>query len=178
MRMQIRSSVFETNSSSTHSIAISKRPVVIGKYINFGIGEFGWENGTADTADYLYTAILEQNNSSELLNKLKDILDKYSIEYKFEEPSYSDYEYLDYGYIDHGYELGEFLNAVLNNEDLLMRYLFGDSTVYTGNDNQDSDPSGCDIADEYYWTEENGKYVEKLNPYHDSVNYEYFYKGN
>jgi hypothetical protein len=181
MKRQIRSSVFETNSSSTHSIAISKAPVVAGKYISFGIGEFGWENDTADTADYLYTAILEQNNSSELLNKLKDILDKHSIEYKFEEPRYvkSSYgEYLDYGYIDHGYELGEFLDAVLNNEDLLMRYLFGDSTVYTGNDNQESDPSGCDIADEYYWTEENGKYVEKLNPYHDSANYEYFYKGN
>ena len=181
MKKQIRSSVFETNSSSTHSIAISKAPVVAGKYISFGIGEFGWENDTADTADYLYTAILEQNNSSELLNKLKEILDKHSIEYKFEEPRYvkSSYgEYLDYGYIDHGYELVEFLDAVLNNEDLLMRYLFGDSTVYTGNDNQESDPSGCDIADEYYWTEENGKYVEKLNPYHDSVNYEYFYKGN
>lgn len=181
MKKQIRSSVFETNSSSTHSIAISKAPVVAGKYISFGIGEFGWENDTADTADYLYTAILEQNNSSELLNKLKDILDKHSIEYKFEEPRYvkSSYgEYLDYGYIDHGYELGEFLDAVLNNEDLLMRYLFGDSTVYTGNDNQESDPSGCDIADEYYWTEENGKYVKKLNPYHDSANYEYFYKGN
>lgn len=181
MKKQIRSNVFETNSSSTHSIAISKAPVVAGKYISFGIGEFGWENDTADTADYLYTAILEQNNSSELLNKLKDILDKHSIEYKFEEHRYvkSSYgEYLDYGYIDHGYELGEFLDAVLNNEDLLMRYLFGDSTVYTGNDNQESDPSGCDIADEYYWTEENGKYVEKLNPYHDSANYEYFYKGN
>ena len=182
--IQIRSSVFETNSSSTHSIAISKKPVAAGKYIRFCIGEFGWENGVANTADYLYTAILEQNNSSELLNKLKEILDKYSIEYKFEEPryeksSYSDYEYLAYGYIDHGYELGDFLEAVLNNEDLLMRYLFGDSTVYTGNDNQDSDPSGCDIADEYYWAEdEHGEYVQKLNPYHDSENYEYFYKGN
>ena len=183
MKRQIRSSVFETNSSSTHSIAISKAPVVAGKHISFGIGEFGWENGIADTADYLYTAILEQRNPSELLDKLKEILNKHSIEYKFEEPryeksAYGDYEYLDYGYIDHAYELGEFLDEVLNNEDLLMRYLFGNSTVYTGNDNQDSDPSGCDIADEYYWTEENGKYVEKLNPYHDSVNYEYFYKGN
>lgn len=183
MKRQIRSSVFETNSSSTHSIAISKSPVVADKHISFGVGEFGWENGIADTADYLYTAILEQNNSSELLNKLKEILDKHSIEYKFEEPryeksAYSDYEYLAYGYIDHGYELVEFLDAVLNDEDLLMRYLFGDSTVYTGNDNQDSVPNGCDIADEYYWTEENGKYVEKLNPYHDSANYDYFYKGN
>ena len=123
--IQIRSSVFETNSSSTHSIAISKKPVVVGKYIRFCIGEFGWENGRANTADYLYTAILEQDNSSELLNKLKEILDKYSIEYKFDEPryeksSYSNYEYLAYGYIDHGYELGEFLDAVLSNEDLLM----------------------------------------------------------
>ncbi len=183
MKRQIRSSVFETNSSSTHSIAISKAPVVIGKHIRFGIGEFGWENDIADTADYLYTAILEQNNSSELLNKLKEILDRHSIEYEFEEARYrksynGEYEYLDYGYIDHGYELGEFLDTILSNEDLLMRYLFGDSAVYTGNDNQDSIPNGCDIADEYYWTEENGKYVEKPNPYHDPVNYEYFYKGN
>lgn len=184
MKRQIRSNVFETNSSSTHSIAISKAPVVIGKSIHFGIGEFGWENDTADTADYLYTAILEQNNSSELLNKLKEILDKYSIEYKFAEPRFKksyngEYEYLDYGYIDHSDELGEFLDAILSNEDLLMRYLFGDSAVYTGNDNQDSIPNGCDIADEYYWTEdEHGKYVEMLNPYHDSENYDYFYKGN
>ena len=184
MKRQIRSSVFETNSSSTHSIAIAKAPVVIGKSIHFGIGEFGWANGCADTADYLYTAILEQNNHSELLNKLKEILDRHSIEYKFEEPKYrkstdGKYEWIDYGYIDHSDELDDFLDAVLNNEDLLMRYLFGDSAVYTGNDNQDSDPSGCDIADEHYWTEdENGKYIELPNPYHDPVNYEYFYKGN
>lgn len=183
MKRQIRNSVFETNSSSTHSIAISKAPVVTGKCINFNIGEFGWENGTADTADYLYTAILEQNNSTELINRLKEILDKHQIEYRFEKPryeksAYGEYEYLAYGYIDHSQDLGEFLDAVLTNEDLLMRYLFGDSTVYTGNDNQDENPSGCGIADEYYWTEENGKYVKEPNPYHDSVNYEYFYKGN
>lgn len=182
--IQVRNNVFETNSSSTHSIAISKHPVVIGKAISFRIGEFGWENDIANTADYLYTAILEQRNSNELLNKLKDILDKYSIEYHFEEPEYqisSDgkYKWMKYGYIDHGYELDEFLNAILSNEDLLMRYLFGNSTVYTGNDNQDCVPSGCNIADEYtYEEDENGRYVEVLNPYHDPVNYEYFYKGN
>ena len=65
MKRQIRSSVFETNSSSTHSIAISKAHVVAGKYISFRIGEFGWENGCADTADYLYTAILERDDRYE-----------------------------------------------------------------------------------------------------------------
>ena len=183
MKRQIRRSVFETNSSSTHSIAISKKPVVAGRSIYFGIGEFGWGNGCADTADYLYTAILERDDRHDLLDKLKKILDKHSIEYEFEEPRYEDsydgkYKWLAHGYVDHSYELGEFIFTILDNEDLLMRYLFGDSAVYTGNDNQDSDPSGCNIADKYYWTEENGKYVEKLNPYHDEENYEYFYKGN
>ena len=37
---QIRRNVFETNSSSTHSIAISKKPAVIGNHIHFCIGEF------------------------------------------------------------------------------------------------------------------------------------------
>jgi hypothetical protein len=182
--IQIRSGVFETNSSSTHSIAISKAPAVIGTKIHFGIGEFGWENDVANTADYLYTAILEQNNPNELLDKLKEILDRHLIEYSFEKPTYTTsydgkYEYMSYGYIDHSNELCEFLDAVFNNEDLLMRYLFGNSAVYTGNDNLDDCPSGCNIADEYIWEEdENGNYVEVPNPYHDPINYEYFYKSN
>ena len=183
---QIRNSVFETNSSSTHSIAISKAPVVAGEYISFGIGEFGWENGVANTADYLYTAILYVYSSEvaeEKIEHLKRILDKYDVSYQFEEPKYwtadSGHSYLDNGYIDHGNELTKFLEAIFSNEDLLMRYLFGNSTVYTGNDNQDDNPSGCNIADEYYYAEdEYGNYVEKLNPYHDPENYEYFYKGN
>ena len=184
MKRQIRNMVFETNSSSTHSIAISKKPVVIGKSIHFGIGEFGWSNDCVDTTDYLYTAILEQDDRDDLLNKLKEILDKYSIEYSLEEPEWvessdEEYKWLDNGYVDHSFEAREFIFAVLNNEDLLMRCLFGDSCVYTGNDNQDDNPSGHNIADEYYWDEdENGNSVKKLNPYHDPENYDYFYKGN
>ena len=179
MRRQIRSSVFETNSSSTHSIVISKKPATIGKHISFGIGEFGWENGCVDTADYLYTAILVHGDSDELLDKLKEILDKHSITYIFEEPQYHDSKYgrwLENGYIDHSGELEEFLDAVLKDEDLLMRYLFGDSAVYTGNDNQDDDPSGCDIASDEYYDYFTDEMVS--NPYHDTENYDYFYKGN
>lgn len=181
MKRQIRNSVFETNSSSTHSIAISKKNPVIGKYIHFRIGEFGWENDCVDTADYLYTAILEQDEHNELLEKLKGILDKYSIEYEFEDPiwhesSVGDGVWLEYGYIDHSYELREFLDIILSDEDLLMRYLFGDSNVYTGNDNQDPCPSGCNIADEEYYDWDSNKMV--VNPYHNPENYDYFFKGN
>lgn len=67
----IRNGIFETNSSSVHSICISKKPVenVKGKKIAFYLGEYGWENETVDTTDYLYTAIMCQSNSEELLDK-------------------------------------------------------------------------------------------------------------
>lgn len=181
MKRQIRNSVFETNSSSTHSIAISKKPVTVGKHIHFGIGEFGWENDCVDTADYLYTAILEQNEADELLDRLVEILNKYSIEYSFEEPNYTvsrdgTCKWLDYGYVDHSSETREFIFAVLEDEDLLMRCLFGNSCVYTGNDNQDDRPSGCNIAEAKYYDWEDEEMVD--NPYHDPENYDYFYKGN
>lgn len=178
---QIRNNVFETNSSSTHSICISKAPVTIGKHISFYIGEYGWENACVNTTDYLYTAILCMGDSEELLKRLKNILDNYSIEYEFEEPEYEENQWgkwMSSGYIDHAYETRDFVNAVLSDEDMLMRCLFGNSYVYTGNDNQDSCPSGCNIADEITWEYENGKYIEKPNPYHDPENYDYFYKGN
>ena len=185
MKRQIRSSVFETNSSSTHSIAISKAPVVAGKYISFGIGEFGWENDCVDTADYLYTAILYAYSftvAEEKIEHLKRTLDKYNVSYQFEEPVYETSRwgtYLKYGYVDHGSECTDFIEDVLDDEDMLMRYLFGNSFVYTGNDNQDDRPSGCNIAEKYVYVEnDNGDYVEQLNEYHDPENYDYFYKGN
>ena len=180
MKRQIRNNVFETNSSSTHSIAISKKPPVIGKYIYFGIGEFGWRNDCVDIADYLYTAILEQDERDELLERLKSILNTHSIEYEFEEPKYwigdSGNKYLDEGYIDHSDETREFIEAVLSDDDMLMRCLFGDSCVYTGNDNQDPCPSGCNIAEDTYYDWDKKAMVD--NPYHDPENYDYFYKGN
>ena len=184
MKRQIRRSVFETNSSSTHSICISKKPAAIRDFIHFRIGEFGWENDCVDTTDYLYTAILEQYEADELLERLKEILDNHSIEYEFEEPSYDtssdgQYKWLNDGYIDHANETRDFIFAVLNDEDMLMRCLFGaDSCVYTGNDNQDCSPAGCNIADETMWEYKDGKCIERKNPYHDPENYDYFFKSN
>lgn len=174
--IQIRNNVFETNSSSTHSICISKKEPKIGSFVSFSLGEFGWENAAVNPADYLYTAIMCQNDHDELLDKLKEILDKNGIMYDFEEPKPNSWGWYDF-YIDHSEDTDEFIDAALNDEDMLMRLLFNsDSVVYTGNDNQDADYSGCDIADPYMYDWETGK--ESTNTYHDEENFDYFYKGN
>lgn len=187
--IQIRNRVFETNSSSTHSICISKKSVdADGCHVDFHFGEFGWENDDADVADYLYTAIyeLDPDGKNGLLNKLKDILDSHCISYTFEKSKLVHYEYdgadwweTNTGYIDHGYETSAFVHAVLNDDNMLMRYLFGDSHVYTGNDNEDGNPM-CYAAEPTVWKCDAGWHNswEEPNPYHDEEKYDYFFKGN
>lgn len=177
--MKIRKGTFETNSSSTHSIAISKNKVEIpvGLYIHFNIGEYGWEESEHNFADYMYTSLL-YNNDEEGFEKLKSILDKWGVKYKFQKPRWSYYgedKWLDNGYIDHGGETYSIIRTILNDEDLLARALFGDSTVYTGNDNSSEANSMCYCADEYIWDDWDGK---KENPNHDSEHYDYFFKGD
>lgn len=184
----IRSGVFETNSSSTHSICISKAPVEAGNFINFDIGEYGWENRcVANTSNYLYTMILSGNDYDEAIEKvekLKGILESHGVNYKFEEPRWntwdSDYKYLEYGYVDHAYDGQDFVDALLNDEDMLMRYLFGNSFIYTGNDNQDADYAGCYICSPTIseYDRVNKTWIDRPNPYHDAENYDYFFKGN
>lgn len=182
--IQIRSNVFETNSSSTHSIAIPKKTNYVNQHVDFNLDEYGWENETVtDTASYLYTAILDgysYDDAMERIKKLTDILNSHDISYSFEKPRWEEYngkKYLDYnsGYIDHACEARDFVDAVLNDEDMLLRYL-SSGVVYTGNDNQDTRPDGCNIADDAYYDE--GACKEVPNPYHDEENYDYFYKGN
>ena len=177
--LQIRKNVFETNSSSTHSICINKAPVnsPAGRKVYFTFGQYGWENETEyDTASYLYTGIMDGAHPEENLNKLKSILDEMGVSYEFEEPVRDRWGNLDTGYVDHSYELQPFISLLLSDKDLLARYLFGDSFIKTGNDNQYSEPSGCDICDAEVWDDETKTYVK--NPYHDSEHYDYFYKGN
>lgn len=152
MNRKIRKNVFETNSSSTHSICVTKNNILDSKvdYVAFGIGEFGWECDTLTTlyskASYLYTAILTNDNREDLLNKVKKILDENKISYDFEEPQFHSWEYnniehisLDNGYIDHSNELDDFLE-ICKDEDKLMKFLFSSqSFVVTGNDNDDRD---------------------------------------
>lgn len=190
--IQIRNSVFETNSSSTHSIAIPRSCDNV-NYISFHIGEFGWEWAEVDPADYFYTAIYETSGSEdevkEKIEKLKNILDERGIKYHFgkvktEHHTYDnkDYMYLDYGYIDHGSELIGFVDEMLNDGDKLLRFLNG-GLVFTGNDNSDTEER-CfierdqEFLDGYDW--ETRQSFKIKNPYYmsDHEDYEWYYKSN
>lgn len=144
----IRKNVFETNSSSTHSISISKfNDYILPKEINFTFGEFGWEfskyTSSFDKASYLYTIIHYfnghytgvPNKYDEFMNKIKKYLDEDGIKYTFQEFSGGYCK----GYVDHGGDDGalEFIEAVLKDKEHLLRYLFSDnSEIHTGNDNE------------------------------------------
>lgn len=178
---QIRKGVFETNSSSTHSICISKEPVKnLPTSVCFTVGEYGWEEDTVDdTASYLWTAILD---GPPLLveprkERLAAALDRLGVKYYFEyPPKNKEYGYYEYGYIDHAYECADLVEALLSNDDLLARYLFGDSVIYTGNDNCNEPGDLCYSAEEDIWDE----YTEEdiPNPNYHPDKYTYFFKGN
>ena len=175
---QIRNGVFETNSSSVHSICIGKSPVEIPKWeiVKFTIGEYGWENATVvDTASYLYTGILSLGREKEYLPKLKSMLDDMGVKYEFDTPHFDKWG-LEYGYVDHAEGLHDFIKAVLSDSDLLARYLFGDSFIKTGNDNENARPDGCDICKKEIY--DLGKKQWVPNHYHDPEHYDYFKKGN
>lgn len=178
---QVRNNIFESNSSSVHSIAISKEPVDIqsNKTIWFDVDEFGWSFDCAEPSDYLYTAIWYQyydycDDKSEFyerIDRLKSVLDKHNIDYHFKDPEKCD------GYIDHCYELTDFIDTILDDEDMLLRFLFNPkSGVYTGNDNDGCYDDMCWAADDTTWDDNSEREIP--NPNHDKTNFEYFFKGN
>jgi hypothetical protein len=150
--IQVRRGTFETNSSSTHSIAIPNNDVdVHGIHTTFGIGEYGWEwdryHGR-ECANYFYTALVNKYPVSyeEKMSDIKDYLSSHGITCDWETPKISrwtgdendeptdDNTFLDEGYIDHSEDLDEFLDAVLSDKDLLIK-LIVNGEIRTGNDN-------------------------------------------
>jgi hypothetical protein len=158
MNRQVRRSVFETNSSSTHSICIAKdTELIIPKVVHFSFGEFGWEydslSSVQSKASYLYTGLVG-NSRLEDANSIMETLRKKGIEVTAEIPEYNTGSYVDDGktveythcvnggYVDHSDELVEFLDDICASEEKLMSFLFSPlSFILTGNDNSDSDVS-------------------------------------
>ncbi len=132
----IRNKVFETNSSSTHAICIAptyKIPDI--ESVCFDWGEFGWECDVYDymqaRLNYLHEMILSSRDKDKIKTYkefLRNTLDKYNITMEWSDQK---------GYIDHGDETHELLELLMMNEKLLLRYLFGNTYIITGNDNDD-----------------------------------------
>lgn len=157
----IRKCVFETNSSSTHSICLTTTddtlPSKFPSELRFEIGEFGWEDAILanayDKASYLYTSILAIYPAlqvNDITAKITDMLWKHEVKATFENPegmnnpdSYGvSYYDIGYGYVDHAGEDDheDFVKRVTSNDKRLLRYLFDEASyVITGNDNDGSD---------------------------------------
>lgn len=142
----IRKSVFETNSSSTHSICISKKmPEKLPKKITFKAVKYGWEiDEVFDTASYLYTALFNESTQLETdLAHIASVLEKHGIKYDFKPVQMQFYSYYKKfivvdRWIDHSNQLADFLKDIMSDDDRLLRFLCApDSKILTGNDNVD-----------------------------------------
>lgn len=150
MKIQVRKGLFETNSSSVHSIVIGNNGEDIHKglptTLGFYGGEFGWEHevytDTDSKASYLYTSIVNCRsdiNVEDTLKRIKQILAKWNVKAVFEELDENN-NFRGFCYVDHAYDNIELINELTTNEDLLMNYLFSSgSSVETGNDNEETE---------------------------------------
>lgn len=175
MKRQIRNGVFETNSSSTHSICIAKNPATllpIPECLDFEFNSYGWEEdkltSVREKVRYLYTCIgyLESEQKiKEVLQFIVKTLQKHGVKHIYFD-SFEFYVCCDYngnietfiypgrdGSIDHGDETTEFVEDVCSDENKLINFLFSDqSFILTGNDNEGTDVTiRVDYEhDEYY----------------------------
>lgn len=161
MKIAIRRGVFETNSSSTHSISIQNNridPSLI-KSLILDKSDFGWRKDEYTDAQsrmtYLNTYIEEyapKEQQDKFHKMLESISQTYGVEFLVSKNS-------EEGYIDHA-ELKEFAEYVLSSEDKLLQYLYGkDSCIRTSSDCEDD-----------YW-----EFVEKDE---NNKAVTVFYKGN
>lgn len=128
MKIQIRKSVFETNSSSTHALCLAKNydKENIPKIINFGImtNEEQWtaEQNMQYRIDILFASIIGKNDyytsrSFIRLGKLINLLTAANIIYKFN---------FDEDYIENNLlyiEYTDWVDIVLENEEMFLRFL-------------------------------------------------------
>lgn len=146
---QIRNRVFETNSSSTHSICITKdrRNLKLPDKLLVRPKYFGWEHKTLCTpqekAEYLYASILctfSRREAEAIKNELYQMLIEEGVDCEFVQAAYYDFneDFCEDAGVDHAGcdDHLNFVNRVITNKNRLLRYLFSeDSFVITGNDN-------------------------------------------
>lgn len=148
---KIRSSIFETNSSSSHSITISSDTQTLltkidtPEEIEVGLGEFGWENEVYDNfhtkLDYIcidHGLITKDENINQnpkylmLMEVLSERTNIKKLIFCFGSHSYNSDKPA--GYIDH--QSHGTSRDVFKSKDNLIKFLFNtNSLLITGNDN-------------------------------------------
>lgn len=139
--IQVRSGIFETNSSSIHAISVcTDPPGQIPDHIDLQMSEYGWERRTISLPNYIFTACAQMNRVEELAAMLDHIGVSYTmlpspdtIRKECEEYGYLSYRF---GGIDHYDDLKPFIDAIMSDENLFKCAMFNSaSQVETGNDN-------------------------------------------
>jgi len=139
----IRKSVFESNSSSSHSFSIdlsySNKESV--KDVEITCGEFGWEykkfNDFQTKTSYFWT-LVHENPSHDLFERLTRLSQKYRFGLLHPRSS-------EYCYVDHGTE--HYCDWVTKHPEIktdegLMDFLISESGwIFLGNDNEDGPPN-------------------------------------
>lgn len=162
--IQIRQNSFETNSSSVHVLVIPKDTTInVPKKVFLSGGEYGWQFDTEySTINYMYQVCIDYGR--EELEKFfaylkrKGVEEIHAPELHWVKSEYNgkEFEYAENndGYVDHVSEIP--LDDMFANENLLDRFLFGDSFIETGNDNEDGCPDENNYDHDIYDTIEKG----------------------
>lgn len=177
MKIKIRKSVFETNSSSVHALCLSEQATTTDrKEISFYTGWYSWEfdviGSMEGKASYFYTMICEGDcdRIDERENALRDILSGHGISCVFHRPEgkrveidgahYMRWEDSDSCLIDHSEEVDAVLDRFFANPDDIFNLLMNDdSFIVIGNDNDDD-------------------YHDYMNETHPDTTHRVFIKGN
>lgn len=132
MKVQIRRGLFETNSSSVHTLVIGNNGQNIykdlPKEIKFELEfvDYYSPDTVQKKANFLYRQIVVfSNNTSEDLNKIKNYLQEFNIKCIFTNP-------LEYSFfrdvIDERYNVPDFVNDILEDSVSFMNYLFSEDS--------------------------------------------------
>lgn len=159
--MKIRKSVFETNSSSSHSISISAGDsdalmdtikIPESGVLELGSGEYGWEwekyNDAATKADY---CAIYCRGSTERRLMLTEVLKKQTgAQVIFTDDKHDDGGERGYvGYIDH--ESAGAAHDAFNSPESLRNFIFNKSSwLFLGNDNSEAPNGFYDAPDTSY----------------------------
>lgn len=158
MKIQRRNSVFETNSSSTHAIAIKKQEESVKIPKTFTVHfrpedyyELECDMATPqDRADWLYTLLTASQFGYFKVRKLKDLLKAHGVDFLIEE---APEDVPDDMFADVSADIEFFAKNLLRDPDKLMRFIFSPDTksIYT---DRDYEPE----MDRIHALEQSGKY--------------------